>query len=151
MKLFRNNIIYVQIKDIEFLKSRNILLPESINKKVLAEQDNSNYIEFKLEEEIDFFKKQYYIIDYDEFSLLSLEEIEEIAHKVGSKVADIINKFNTMSLKVRKDNIFMLDNFFKLKYMHEAISTIWSEKYNNALLPVPKDNNQSVIKKEIIK
>lgn len=121
-----NDKIYVQINDILFLASLEINLPKTINKKRLnelklsAKDNEATFIEFTNNEEIEFLKNIKYIIDYNEYINLSIEELEEKAQQIFDQII-IINDNNKESYKVKKHMIKDLVEIYKIKQETSSI------------------------------
>jgi len=132
-----------------FLNSLDIPIPANIYLKVfggeatiIGSHNYFDYICFDEKEAVDFFKNLEFIINYDDFANLNLEEINEIAYEIGRKIVDIVNKFNSMSIEVRRNNSKILEYFQKLEYMYLCISIIHKFKLNNEPLLMPNKLNQ---------
>lgn len=56
-----------------------------------------NFVEFTEFHEIEFFKKQDWIVDYKKVKDLSLEDIKLLGEETNKEMEAIRNKFNNMS------------------------------------------------------
>ncbi len=102
MKVFVKNKVYVQKKDLtHLLKAFNgKSIPSSIIDRVFRNVflvDNSNqyeFVEFELPEEVEFFKKCTWIVDYNDFEAMTFEEIIEYAFHVSEEYNRVANEYN---------------------------------------------------------
>ena len=97
MKIISDDAAYVQKKDIALLrkvwKHDDTILPFSIfvrfisNKSTIGNNDKNklDFIMFKNEDEIEFFRNLVWIFDYDKLSELNGEEIQNIYFKLRNK------------------------------------------------------------------
>jgi hypothetical protein len=121
--------IYVQIKDILYIKENNIKLPDSLIKnvnEVPTNNDLSSYIGFTDESEIAFFNNQDFIIDLNEYKNLSLKEIEERANDLITLINKIAIKYNNMNTENKKTNKDMKQMYNHLLYKFDSIVHIYA-------------------------
>lgn len=154
MKIFRKEndkeVVYVQLRDIGFLRLLNKPVLDSINKIVfdkgikIGNHNYYDYICFDKEEEINFFRNFDAIINYDEYIFLNLDEIEEIAYEIGKKIVNTVNKLCAMPITMRKNDSKMFEYFEKLEYMFLCISIIHKSILNNESFPMPNSSNQNI-------
>lgn len=158
MKILRNEygkeVIYVQMQEMGFLNSLDFPIPTSIYTQVfcsgvtmIGEHNRFDYIRFEKEDEVKYFKDLDAIIDYDQFSNLSLEELKNKSAALEEKINSIVDKYNLMSIEERKENTTLFLDYEKMKYMDEWIEVIFSAKILDEKLPMPKKSQQ---KKKIL-
>ena len=99
MKVFRDDKAYVQLKDLDFLfRYSGSCIPQSIYKKALRyvynmdEENLDDFIEFSEPEEVEFFKKDTYIIDLDEAIQLSSEEYSDSILSLQEGINKVVEK-----------------------------------------------------------
>jgi hypothetical protein len=130
-----NNIpkIYVQLRDILYLKENDVDMPNSIIKKVFPDNQsiiNKNnvlsYISFSDETEIEFFNRQDFIIDLNEYKNLSLKAIEEKGNQLVELINKIAIKYNDLNNEDREINRDIKQMYNHLKYKFDSIAYIYS-------------------------
>ena len=96
MKVFRDDKVYVQIKDLSILfKSGGVLIPQSVFKKALkkaldmTDETKEQFIMFDTPEEINLFKNVDYIVDFNDVIDMTDEEYKACLLSSINK-ADII-------------------------------------------------------------
>ena len=99
MKLYNKengiNKVYVSREDIIFLYEVYSNIPSFIDEK-LNEKGDKEYLVFDKKDELEYFKKIFWIIDYKEYSKLSFEELntclDELSLRLSSSKDDLITK-----------------------------------------------------------
>ena len=111
MKIITENAVYVQKNDLGFLNQTNLAIPASIFMKVFGNGitiiDDSNryeFVRFEEESEIDFFKEQDWIVDYNSVKDLGEAEIKEIFDETVNQMDSIARKYNSMSAEEQRKN-----------------------------------------------
>lgn len=81
--------VYVQVEDLVMLNQNHASCPSTIYDKISDYSEwfieplyKKNYIVFDVEEELAYFKKAEWILDYKELRDLSLEELEQLLQKI---------------------------------------------------------------------
>lgn len=104
MKVFKNGKVYVQNEDLILILRSGELMPTSVLEKfygngpVIIVQDNmEDYVEFEETDQVEFFKKLDWIVDYDEMKNLSLEELEKLYDDTKDEMVKIRNKYSDLS------------------------------------------------------
>jgi hypothetical protein len=123
--------IYVQMKDILYLKKNNIKLPDSVVKKIDETSTNNDllsYVGFTGELEISFFNNQDFIIDLNEYKNLGLKEIEERTNKLITLINKIAIKYNNMNTENKEINRDMKQMCNHLLYKFDSIAYIYTHK-----------------------
>lgn len=103
--------VYVQVEDLIMLNQNHASCPSTIYDKMSDYRDwfiepsyKKNYITFDMEEELAYFKKAEWILDYKELRNLSLEELEQRLQEIemnltflhGVHVADSTTKLRVL-------------------------------------------------------
>ena len=140
MKTFKNGKMYVQLKDIWYIKDY-VSVPQSVWKKVfendisILDEYMDNIVIFEDIEDILFFENIDSIIDLDILNSRTIEQLDNMIEDIDKEISDIMNKYKYISdalnssfegikmrayddLKIYKQQINLL------KYKKEAI-----EKY----------------------
>lgn len=104
MKVFKNGKVYVQNEDLVLILRSGELMPTSVLEKiygngpVIIVQDNmEDYVEFEEADQVEFFKKLDWIVDYDEVKNLSTEELEKLYDDTKDEMVKIRNKYSDLS------------------------------------------------------
>ncbi len=153
MKISTKHSMYVQKKDLEFLKYIVRLLPPSISQKIFENKDldpddydKYDFFEFTDEEDIAFFRSLDWLIDYSEFNELDREDQREIGKKVAERydeVARIIHHMNDKDDDYKKT----LQEYTILSYQITILEDI--SDINNGLLKIKMPNTKVSIPKLI--
>jgi hypothetical protein len=132
-----NNVpkIYVQLKDILYLRENDVDMPDSIIRKVFPDDQsiiNKNnilsYMGFNDEMEIEFFNRQDFIIDLNEYKNLSLKAIEEKGNQLIELINKIAIKYNDLNNEDREINRDIKQMYNHLKYKLDSIAYIYALK-----------------------
>jgi len=104
MKVFKNGKVYVQNEDLILILRSGELMPTSVLEKfygngpVIIVQDNmEDYVEFEETDQVEFFKRLDWIVDYDEVKNLSTEELEKLYDATKDEMVKIRNKYSDLS------------------------------------------------------
>ena len=108
MKLFNKEkgkeVVYVQLQDIMYLMNdTDLSVPASIFVKtfgkttIVNDKNRFNFLKFDKEDEVEFFKKLDFIIDYSKYRDLTDEGLEQAVKKFGTKANNIVDKWNSMT------------------------------------------------------
>ena len=104
MKVFKNGKVYVQNEDLILILRSGELMPTSVLEKfygngpVIIDQDNmEDYVEFEETDQVEFFKRLDWIVDYDEVKNLSTEELEKLYDDTKDEMVKIRNKYSDLS------------------------------------------------------
>lgn len=140
MKIITGNTIYVQISDILYLHGENMNLPTSIFKKTFENRtinDFNEFVKFDTTEEVEFFNKFDWLIDYYDIKDLSEEELTTSIQSMEKEQNDIAKKMISMPLEERNQNTDMdyQCELLDLK-MYSLKSILWL-KQGQIKLPLP--------------
>lgn len=104
MKVFKNGKVYVQNEDLILILRSGESMPTSVLEKiygngpVIIVKDNmEDYVEFDEADQVEFFKRLDWIVDYDEVKNLSLEELEKLYDATKDEMVKIRNKYSDLS------------------------------------------------------
>ena len=135
MKIFTDDVVYVQKNDIMYLSNLNIDIPFSIYYKLYSNPtkiDDSNkyeFIKYDTEEEIETFKRLDWIIDYNDVKDLTIEQLNEMGESVANQKQIAITRLNFMPPYLKKECLYISEQCKKLNYkMSSIIDIIWLKK-----------------------
>jgi hypothetical protein len=146
MKIITKGGVYVQKKDIYFLKQSNLIIPSSIFMKILRkkitliddiEKSKNDFVKFTNLEEIEFFSGIDWMIDYYEFKDLLEDEIIELEQVILGEMEEIAGKFNAMTENKKKDNINMFFQFRLLDFKINSLREILDFKKGSIFIRLP--------------
>lgn len=151
MKIFINKKVYVQVKDISFvmhmLSNINIECPKSIlikffNKVYICNDKNKyDFIEFETKEEIDYFKKLDFIIDYKDYKKISYDKMNKYIEDIGNELYILSDKFHDLKKEEQNKKYDRYNALFEKKYYKmESIRELYRIKNGELLVDIPKEN-----------
>ncbi len=111
MKIITDKEVYVQKNDIAYLNQTDIPILASVYTKMLNNGiiiiDDSNryeFVKFDKKEEIEFFKKLDWIVDYNKVKDLTEEEIISLAQSIQQERETIAHKYNSLKSEERENH-----------------------------------------------
>ena len=126
MKVFRDDKVYVQIKDLNLLfNTGGVSIPHSVFKKSLkraldmTDKTKDEFVEFDEPIEIFFFKNISYIIDLDEAKEMSRADYDAFVLSSNKKLRSIVDKAKAPG--VGPFQILSYNNKYKREY-HKVVS-----------------------------
>ena len=147
MKVFINNKVYVQIKDILFISRMlsNIKMecPKSVLVRMFqiirSNENKYNFIEFSNKEEIDFFKKLDFIISYKEYKNITHEKMTGYIENIGNDLYILAEKFQDLSEKEQENKYEKYQALCEEKYYKmESIREIYKISIGELSIDLPK-------------
>lgn len=144
MKISTKDAIYVQKKDLEFLKFQARALPSSINQKIfensmldLDDYDKYDFLMFENEEDIEFFKSLDWLIDYTEIKDLENDELRQIGENLVKRNDEVAKKLYSIE---EKDESYKstIQEYMLLSYQITTLSDI--SDMNNGMLKIKLPN-----------
>lgn len=160
MKIFKKEgevikSVFVQRNDLGFLNDIDTPIPASIYMKsfnrgsnIINNRNRFDYIEFTEQNEIEYFKNTDFILDYEEYANLSLEELEIKCDEVGKQIGEIAEKYNAFSASEKIKNKKMYDRFEQLKFMIYGIADLYEKTQSNEEIKLPEGINISIMSKQ---
>lgn len=137
--------VYAQMNDIMFIMHEtDIAMPAAIIAKVFKNVVNVNdsnrfeFVEFYDKEVVEFFKQLDWIIDYCIYIKKSDEEIAAEANKVAAEDREIVEKYNSMNEKDRKNNSNLIQEHELKGYKIKFLSQIYGLKHEVIEMPLPE-------------
>lgn len=155
MKIFANNKVYVQKNDLTYLLHNAKEIPVSIFEKVfngifiVTDDNRYEFIEFSKPEEIEFFKKNEWMVDYNSLDGMTEEQIIEYGIQINKKRNKIAESFNKLPKKEREkqyDEITSQIDLLEFQIM--SVRDILWHKQGNLKFDLPEGTNASYFKKE---
>ena len=163
MKIITDSCIYVQKSDIDVLKKGFIPIPLSMYLKyfkdndINTESDNKyEFIKFDCEEEIEFFKKLNWIIDYDQVKHLSVDELMELGKTLSHESSELAHLYESMNDKEKLDNRSLFIKHELLEHKIHSIEEILWIKFKLIRINMPEhidglDNKVNYIEETVVK
>ncbi len=157
MKVYIQNTLYIQKKDLSYLLKLNLDIPKVLKdnlkridlseenitldreekfkqttKPELYEEDK-DYIRFTSQAEINYYTNFPWIVDYDEYKDLTLEELMEEAKEINYELRSILNKENY-------NNKINLNNYKLLVLKLQSLRDFFWLKRGFTRTKIPIDN-----------
>lgn len=123
MKLFTENAVSLQVRDLEFLLKRQKtpqIIKQIIYSKDVEEIDEDEYITFTDKLMIKYLRQASFILDIGKFSELSEKEISDEINKNNQRISKAINIKSNLFINSKyliKENKDKLDNYYEIS-MH---------------------------------
>lgn len=142
MKVFRNGKVYVQVEDLLTVTCACKNIPKSILRKFFAikQYNIDEYLEFIEDDEIEFFKSLYWVIDYDCIKTYSIEELHTLLHDIENRL-NRLNKDYDLYTEENPDYKYGFNKVWILDVFAKTIRKVLFFKENNLDLHIPKDTN----------
>ena len=145
MKIFHKKrwkrVVYVQVQDVMYLMNEaKVYLPETIAQRVvlMIGLDEREFFKFEKKEEVLFFKKMDFIVDYSSYSDLTEEEFRDKIKNLNVEINNIVQKWNVMRPNERISNKNLMEEHRNKKYMLKVISEIYDNRCGNISIPFPE-------------
>jgi len=146
MKIINKENAYIQKKDLLYLVSLNINIPNTIKDKInevkVNNKNKDEFIEFNNSDEIEFIKNFKYIIDYN-YIELDEDELIKIEFSIRNKMNNIKEKYTNSS---KSKSIDLAIEYDLLEYKLYSINELIMLKKRNLSYKLPKDNNKKLKK-----
>ena len=146
MKIITENAIYVQKNDIAYLNSTDLEIPATVYTTAFQDNiniiDNSNrfeYVKFESENDIEFFKKLDWIIDYNEIKDLAEEELMAIGQNASNERNNLAKKFNKMTIEEQGINKDIVTRCDLLMYKMMSLRDIIWQKRSKVEFKLPEE------------
>ena len=116
--------VFLQVRDLRFLDSRT-RTPKDIRKNIKLDNLNVNkqeeFFEFKSKDFVEYLKKEAdFILDYDEFSNMSYEDICKGFNQNHKNIENLIKEINK-DLKKKKDVTTKRHTLDELNYYEQSV------------------------------
>ena len=160
MKIFINNKMYVQIKDISFVIHISSKLSEKCPNSILLKyfnrmKNNDNkyeFIEFDNKEEINFFKKLDFIISYKDYKNLSFDKMNRYIENIGNELNILADKYHDLDEKEQNKRYDRYCTIFEKEYYKmESIRELYKIKIGELIIDFPKEKGIKKLIKKIRK
>lgn len=111
MKIITNDAAYVQKNDIAYLNQTDLDIPASIYLKacetgtfIVDDSNRYEFIRFNKSDEIQFFKNQDWILDYNQVKDKTEDELIEYGEKIITQYNELAETFNALSEQEQMQN-----------------------------------------------
>ena len=111
MKIITNDAAYVQKNDIAYLNQTDLDIPASIYLKacetgtfIVDDSNRYEFIRFNKPDEIQFFKNQDWILNYNQVKDMTEDELIEYGEKIITQYNELAETFNALSEQERIQN-----------------------------------------------
>lgn len=111
MKIITNDAAYVQKNDIAYLNQTDLDIPASIYLKacetgtfIVDDSNRYEFIRFNKSDEIQFFKNQDWILDYNQVKDMTEDELIEYGEKIITQYNELAEAFNALNEQERIQN-----------------------------------------------
>ena len=150
MKIFANNKAYIQKNDLAYFMrgTEGIPIPSSIIDKVfgqtfiVTDENRYEFVEFSSKEEIEFFKKCDWMVDYNLFDGLTEEEIVEYGCQINSERNKIAASFNELSDEEKEKQYIQVSTKIELlEFKMWSVRDILWHKQGHLKFPLPNGTN----------
>lgn len=145
MKIFRDNCVYVQLEDINYIINRNISCPRNLIHRTIEqgyvfidEKNKYNFIGYNEKNIVDFFKGLDFIINYDEIKDLTNEELNDSCQNYINDKEALLEEYNYMSPANKRNIEDIISHINDLEYKYYQISKFLLYKKGNDNLVLPK-------------
>ncbi len=147
MKIFHiengREVAFVQLQDIMYLTSTNSLIPTSIFEKIFDGKiiDNSNindFLKFTDEEEVIFFRKTDFILDYNEYINFSDYQFAERSAEFEKEIKEKMLTLNQMSETLKRKNECLFEEICNIEYELKVMAEIYAFKKGKKTIVLPK-------------
>lgn len=111
MKIITNDAAYVQKNDIAYLNQTDLDIPASIYLKacetgtfIVDDSNRYEFIRFNKSDEIQFFKNQDWILDYNQVKDMTEDELIEYGERIITQYNELAETFNALSEQEQMQN-----------------------------------------------
>ena len=147
MKVFNKEngeqVLYVQLRDIDFLLHSDIYVPKSVYMVVLDDEvpinkhKSRDYYAFRDKENIEFLSGLDFIVDYKKYRNLEAGEIGVIISDIDNAILDAENAFDTLTPEERKNNSTYFYRIQRLDYKKKTLMEIANAKMGKGRVVLP--------------
>ena len=167
MKVFAYNKVYIQKNDLAYFMrcAEGVSVPSSIIDKVfgqvfiVTDENRYEFVEFSSPEEIEFFKKCDWMVDYNLFDSMTEEEIIEYGCQINAERNKIATAFNELSKEEKEKQYIQVSTKIELlKFKMLSVRDILWHKQGHLKFPLPEgtkinrliSNEDKIEKKESV-
>ena len=150
MKIFANSKVYIQKNDLAYFMrgTDGVSVPSSIIDKVFSQvfivtdENRYEFVEFSSPEEIEFFKKCDWMVDYNLFDGKTEEEIVEYGCQINAERNKIATSFNALSKDEREKEYMQVSTKIELlEFKMWSVRDILWHKQGHLKFPLPNGTN----------
>ncbi len=140
MKINRNEYIYIQEKDLQFIIDYNEYIPDFLekmrhNKKIFNNPDN--FLKFSDIDQINYLNSQDYILDYDTCINFSNDELYTYKFFIENEINSLMPLFLQLRDTIKKESREIFIKHKKMQYKQFSIEHFinWKNGYEQFQLP----------------
>lgn len=143
--------VYVQLNDLSYLTHTDLPIPVSIYMKAIdnnlvTDENKHDFVKFEEAHEIVYFKNLDFIIDYNEYKNMSLDELQAKVIEISVKMLTIATTYNDMSSEEKARNQDMLEDHKNLEYMSKNILDLYMAKSDSLNINLPMVEDEKYFK-----
>lgn len=112
---------------------------------IIDDRNRYEFIEFTEPEEMEFFKKLDWIIDYNKVKDMSEDELIELGKSMAEKSNEIAEKYNAMSQEKRKQNQNLVVEHELLEFKMHSLKDIIYFKRGELKIKLPEEISHPII------
>lgn len=153
MKIFTENGVYVQKNDIAYLFETDIPIPAVIFNNIYSNgifvvdsRNRNEFILFEESEAIEFFSKINWILDYNIYKDLTIEELLKKYKKLCDQSVAVGIKYDSIKPSERHSHSYLVDMYERLEYQTNGIRDLVLLKQGKINFELPE--GIEVIKQE---
>ena len=148
MKLIFKDKAYVQLNDLMRLCDSDIPVPLSIMRKItgtngrVVNKDNRyNYLKFTSEDDIEYIKKQTWMIDYNEVKRKSEDELLNDLGEVAKEWEQAIIEYNKLTNEEQETRQDLIDKKELLSFKYYSLRDVLMYKRGDTELSFPTEKS----------
>lgn len=115
MKIFKDNIVYVQLEDLNYIIKKELDFPKNLIPKTIEqgyvfidEKNQYNFIGYNEKNIVEYFKNLELIVDYDNIKNLSADELNRICNRLlHDKELSKEDEYDSIEYKYYQINKFL--------------------------------------------
>ena len=155
MKIFKKDGVYIQKNDLAYLTRLDEPIPASIYLKafggpciIINDSNRYDFICFTEQDEIDFFQRQDWIIDYDAVKDLTDDDFVELGRGIAKEQEEAAEKYNSMSDEEKKKNQDIVGYCDLLEFKFYSLRDILWYKQGHLKMTLPGEKQTKEPKKQ---
>ena len=145
MKIITENKAYVQLNDLACLCNSDLPVPVSVMRVMVGDKgltitDKNRYkcMEFSSREDVEFFKNQKWIVDYDDVKNKSEEDISKQLVEIAEEAEEYLKEYKSYSEREKEEHKDLLGQYELLEFKFFSLRDILWNKKENGKIKLPK-------------
>lgn len=146
MKIIKNDVAYVQKNDIARLMHSCSMIPASLFDGlfskgcfIVTDENRYDFLEFRDEDDIDFFRCVDWIVDYDELKKMSDDQIVELGNEIVHEQNKIAESYNFMTEFERKKNQNLIQKYDCLEHKLNSLTCFVLFRRGDISMKLPEE------------